>query len=330
MVDCYGRVNRLSCVNNPVWRTFQLACIEDLVRQHPYLAGIMFMHERFGPFCMVSNSPEWQGHPKPGCFCEHCVRKGRERGIDSEKAKLGYQALDRLFHSGGERPTDGWFMSFWRILSRYPEILAWDQFQWDSLHDFRAAMAGAVRAVDSKMEVGFHFQHATCLGQPFWRAMDDPPRIIQYADWVKPSVYPGCSGGRYRNSVNYLHDTILADLPRQTVHDFISGVFLRGAEMGADAVNRDASEQSAFPPEWVRMEVERLVKGCAPKPLYAGLGIGVPGGEKTETPDLVRQWTEACFDGGAHGILLSRHYSEMSKELLKAAGEVIKARMPEK
>ena len=332
MVDCFGRTNRQSCVNHPVWRAFQLASIEDIVREHPFLFGVMFMHERVGPLSAVFYPGEWQGGRNPWCFCEHCDRKGRDRGIDPERAKAGYKALLRLFDDGAARPSDGWFISFWRLISRYSEILAWDQFQWDSLQDFRAAMAGAARvaatAAGSKttFSVGFHFQHATLLGQMFWRAMDDPQRVIEYADWVKPSVYPGCCGTRYSNSLNAIHKTLLADFPKDEAHGFISRLFLRDPAIGADRVRSGENKHSAFPPAWVRGEVERLVKSCAPKPLYAGLGIGIPGGEKAETPRQVAAWTEACFDGGAHGILLSRHYSEMKPPLLRAAGAVIRRR----
>ncbi len=326
MVDCFGRTNRQSCVNNPVWHTFQLASMEDVVREHPYLGGIMFMHERVGPLSSVFFPGAWQGGRNPWCFCEHCLRKGRARGIDPERARAGYRALLRLFDEGAPAPADGWFISFWRLLCTYPEILAWEQLQWDSLQDFRAAMAGVVRVLQPAIHVGFHFQHATLTGQLFWRAAEDPARIIEYADWVKPSVYPGCSGSRYGKMLTAMQRSLLADLPREAAHAFISGVFLRDAAIGAERLDSPEDAHSAFPPAWVRAEVARLVRVCHPKPLYAGLGIGIPGGERAETPADVTAWAEACYDGGAHGMLLSRHYHEMNPDLLAAAGAVIRQR----
>ncbi|MFP4579597.1 MAG: hypothetical protein ACLFQ6_02600 [Candidatus Sumerlaeia bacterium] len=328
-VDCYGQKIRTSCVNNPTWLNFQLACMEDAVREHPYLAGIMFMHERVGPMSAVLFPSAWQGGRAPWCFCEHCQTKGDRRGIDVDRAKMGYQALLDLFEEDGPEPRDGYFITFWRILNKYPEIFAWEQLQWDSLQDFRAAISGAARVVDSEMKVGFHFQHATMHGQPIWRAMEDPERVAQYADWVKPSVYPGASGGRYRNALSTLQKSLLRDLPEDVAHRFIAGIFLRDAEIGMDMIQNKDKQQDYFPAEWVRTEVARLVEAVDPKPLFAGLGIGIPGGEKTETPELVAEWTEACYEGGAKGILLSRHYSEMRPELLAAAGEVIKRCSPE-
>jgi hypothetical protein len=74
-------------------------------------------------------------------------------------------------------------------------------------------------------------------------------------------------------------------------------------------------------------EIARVARTCQPKPVIAGLGIGVPGGEEAETVEGVTAWTEACYDGGAAGILLSRHYHEMRPEFLRAAGEVINRRL---
>jgi hypothetical protein len=325
MVDCFGRTNRQSCVNNPTWRNFQMATIEDAVREHPFLSGIMFMHERVGPMSAVFFPSAWQGGPNPWCFCDYCRSRGRERNIDAKRAMEGYKKMLAMFHENEQKPADGCFISWLRLLGQYPEILAWSQLVWDSMQDFRAAIAGVARVVNPDMHVGFHFQNATITGQIFWRAFEDPKRVVEYADWVKPSVYPAVSGQRYRGMLHRLQKTLLGDMPLDEAHGFISRVFQRSPEVVAEQAQPDFSQQTAFPASWVRDEVKRLKTSCAPKPLYAGLGIGVPGGEEAETPEQVAEWTDACYAGGADGILLSRHVSEMKPELLKAAGEVITA-----
>ena len=324
MVDCFGRTHRQSCVNNPLWQRFQTACIEDAVREHPYLRALMFMHERSGPLSALFYRAGYGDGRVPYCFCEHCCRLGRERGLDPQRAREGYAELYRLARAaeaGEPAPPDGWFLSIWRLLERYP-LLTWDQFWWDSLHDYRAALVGAAKAVQREMPVGFHFQHATLTHQFLWRAGDDPARVVEFADWVKPSVYPGCSGSRYRGNLANVHEVLFRDMPKSLAHEFLSWIMGRHPDMVPDPIETEG--QAAWPAEWVRDEVSRLVRGCDPLPVYAGLGIGVPGGEETETPELVRGWAEACYEGGASGILLSRHYSEMRPELLAAAGEVIR------
>lgn len=324
MVDCYGRVHRQSCVNNPEWRRFQLAGIEDVVREHPYMDGLMFMHERSGPLSAAFFDAGYGDGRVGYCFCEHCCRLGAQRGIDPQRAREGYRQLDRLVNraeAGEPAPADGWFISFWRLLQRYHEIMAWDQLFWDSLHDYRAAVVGTAKMVRREVHVGYHFQHATLLMHFPWRAGDDPSRVIEYADWVKPSVYPGCSGVRSRNQLRRVHATLLRDLPESLAHEFVCWIMGHDPATLPDPASFE--EQAAWGPDWVEREVRRLVTACSPKPLYAGLGIGVPGGAEADTPEHVAACTQACYDAGARGVLLSRHYDEMRPELLRAAGDVI-------
>jgi hypothetical protein len=324
MVDCHGRTHRQSCVNNPLWRRFQVAGIEDAVREHPFLFGMMFMHERSGPLSAAFFRAGYGDGRVGYCFCEHCCRLGRERGLDPARAREGYRQLDMLVESAvadDPAPADGWFISFWRLLERYHEIMGWDQLWWDCIHDYRAAVSGAARSVRRDIQIGYHFQHATLMNHFLWRAGDDPQRIVHYADWVKPSVYPGCSGTRSRGALRRVHDVLLRDMPLSVANEFLSWIMGHDPAMFPDPT---AEGEVAWGADWVKQEVGRLKRACRRRPLYAGLGIGVPGGTGAETPDSVTAWAEACYAGGADGILLSRHYREMRPELLEAAGQVIR------
>src|SRR5262249_60386020 len=57
-----------------------------------------------------------------------------------------------------------------------------------------------------------------------------------------------------------------------------------------------------------------------------GIDIDIPTGpnEKKTTPDDVYAAGRAAFDGGAHGVLLSRKYSEMPLANLRAAGRAVR------
>ena len=52
------------------------------------------------------------------CFCEHHQRAAKERGLDFERARQGYQQLDQFIQAAlkGQRPSDGYFVEFWRLL----------------------------------------------------------------------------------------------------------------------------------------------------------------------------------------------------------------------
>jgi hypothetical protein len=329
MVDQYGRIHRQSCVNHPAWRDFQVASMEDTVRLHPELDSYMFMHERSGPLAGLfggAGAGFGVDGGKAYCFCEHCCRKGRERGIDPQRAREGGRQLAKLVEAaqaGAPRPTDGWFINVWRVLMRYPDMLAWDQLWWDSLHDYRANLVGAIKAVRPEAEVGFHFQHATLMSHWLWRAGDDPARVTEYADWIKPSVYPGASGGRAGNQLRRMHTILFKDMPISVAREFTAWICGHDPATLPDYSDPDRG-QCAFGADWVQREIDRLATACAPRPVYAGLGIGIPGGDRADTVELIRDCTEACYAGGAKGVLLSRHFSEMRPELLAAAGEVIR------
>jgi hypothetical protein len=319
----------MTCVNRPEWRQFQMASHAAMMLAHPYVAGFMFMHERSGPMQQLISPDPWQGQFTPGCFCEHCCALAVTRGIDPRRAREGMMRLVGLLRDRNPiARRDGVFVGFWRVLCQFPEILAWEQFQWESLHSYRADVASAMRMALPGISVGYHFQHCSLVANLPWRAGDDPAAVVKYADWVKPSVYPGVSGQRYEAALRRATETWLGDFTEETAHLAISAWFGRDPANGRASLGRlpDAkvAPQSAFGPDWVETETRRITEACAPLPNYAGLGIGVPGGEQADTVGLITECTKACYRGGAAGILLSRHHSEMRPELLKAAGDVIR------
>jgi len=60
--------------------------------------------------------------------------------------------------------------------------------------------------------------------------------------------------------------------------------------------------------------------------IWPGIDIDIPTGanEKKTQPDDVYAAVKAAFEGGAHGVLLSRKYSEMMLPNLRAAGRAIR------
>ena len=329
-VDCFGRPSQLmTCVNRPDWRKYQSALHASIFAEHPELSGFLFMHERCGPMQQLLHPDSWQGEFNPVCFCKACRNLAQAQGIDADRAAAGMRQLVDLFKARRrDLVRDGVFTGFWRTLLEFPEIFAWEAFQWESLQGYRSEVADAIRGALPGATVGYHFQHGSMNGNLPWRAGDKPERVAEYADWVKASVYPACSGSRYRNQIKLARRSWLADLDDEAAHLAVTGWFGRNPEDGlASLVSPDDDTHSAYGAEWVKNETRRICEACAPKPHYAGLGIGIPGGEKADTPELIRSCAEACLEGGADGFLLSRHFSEMQPECLAAAGDVIETIM---
>jgi hypothetical protein len=120
-----GEVGSDLCLRNPDVRQFWLALTEDYLRSYD-LDGIMWGSERQGPL----NNLLYANHNRPGreigCFCPHCQAAAKKEGINVERAGCFQrcESGDGIKENG--RPSDGAFVTFWRLLLRYPEVLAWE------------------------------------------------------------------------------------------------------------------------------------------------------------------------------------------------------------
>src|ERR1019366_7981596 len=108
------------------------------------IGGIMWGSERQGGLLNTLGLSQSSGQD-PGrttCFCEFCQKKGRERGIDAERARRGFDEMEKFVRDnrGGKIPRDGCFTTFWRVLLNYPEVLAWENLWATSRHEFQAAI----------------------------------------------------------------------------------------------------------------------------------------------------------------------------------------------
>jgi hypothetical protein len=327
-VDAEGRPTGHRCVNNPDWNAFSRASFEDVAAHHAQIAGIMYLQERNGPLDEVFSrgaSIEHVGH----CFCDHCCDRARAEGIDPDRARRGYRELTRLAvsaRSGEPGPSDGWFVSFLRLLTRFPEIGAWDAFWWESLARHRQGMYRAVKAVRPDVRVGWHLHHPMSFNI-FYRAGLDFSRIGQFSDWVKPNVYPGASGERSRNAwVNNIMQTLLKDLRPEIAIGFLYDV------LGYDPAQMPSVDEyltddrvSDWGPDYVYRETRRALAGFAPAvDVYPGLGFDMPGNR--DTPEFVKSCTHAVFEAGAPGVLISREYEEIKVEHLEAIGAAMHER----
>src|SRR5579871_1488603 len=139
------------CYNNPRYRAWLLGLVEDYARSYE-IDGIMWGSERQGAFSNAIRAAHGgvAGNPvKVTCFCDFCERKARDRGINVERARQGFQALANFVSASrsGRRPVDGYYVTMWRLMLRYPELLAWEMLWTDSLRETYAAMYQKVKAV---------------------------------------------------------------------------------------------------------------------------------------------------------------------------------------
>ena len=320
-IDVYGRRTTSPCFNHPDYRAYLTGKVESLLNGYPQLVdGIAWGCERMGPFQnMIGGTWTTQGI---SCFCEHCRAKAREGGISVERAQTGYRKLDNLWRAAGkdQRPVDGYFVSFWRLLLDYPEILSWEKLWTDSYHEVRSELYGAGKAIAPEKPFGFHIMQNMSFS-PFYQAEEDYSRTKDYADYLKLATYNNAAGPRMASYMDRLSATIFHDA---TPKDFLPFYYkIMNYQEGPYA----ELPTSGLSPDYVTRETKRAVAGVEGKvKIYPGIDIDVPTKrtDKRTAPDDVRKAVRSAYSAGADGVVLSREYVEMWNANLSAAGETLR------
>ena len=287
--------------------------------------GFMWCSERQGALnrAIGANHGALMNPGAPTCFCSYCVQKGMDQGIKVERAREGFKALRQWVHSAqtDPRPSDGYFVTFWRLLLRYPEILAWEQFWTDSQHEVYGVINSAAKRIKPQLQVGFHVWHANSFS-PFYRAEQDYSRLRQTSDFLKVVLYNNCAGPRMVEYIRNIQSTIFRDCPPEEVLQLHYNILGYQGE-----ANLENLPTTGFSPDYVARETRRAIAGVQGAiPIYPGIDIDIPTGEKDKKtqPSDVREAVTAALTAGAPGVILSRKYSEMRLANLSAVGEALR------
>jgi hypothetical protein len=288
----------------------------------------MWGSERQGAFSNslgASHGGGGGGVARTTCFCEFCERKAKERGIDPARARAGFQKLGEFVQAGrqGKRPIDGYYVTLWRLILRYPELLAWEMLWTDSLRDTYSAMYNKVKSIKPSVGVGWHIWHNNSFN-PIYRAEQDLSELTKYSDFLKMVMYHNCGGERMASYIRSVSHTIYGDVPEQELLDFHYRVLDYHHEKNLAEI-----PQSGFSADYVYQEAKRAREALngTKTQLWPGIDIDIPTGanQSKSTPDGTRDAVVAALKAGADGVLLSRKYSEMKLANLRGAGAGIKA-----
>lgn len=320
-IDVYGRRTTSPCFNHPDYRAHLTGKIESYLSGYPSeVNGIAWGCERMGPFQNAIGG----GWSTVGisCFCEHCRAKARQRDISVERAQRGYRLLDQLFQAASQdnRPVDGYFVTFWRLLLDYPEILSWEKLWTDSYHEIRAELYDAAKAIAPEKPFGFHIMQNMTFS-PFYRAEEDYSRTKDYSDYLKIATYNNAGGPRMAAYLDRLTSTIFHDASPKDFLPFYYKI------LNYQEGPYDDLHISGLSADYVARETKRAIAGVEGKvKIYPGIDIDVPTRptDKRTKPDDVRRAVRAAFEAGADGVVLSREYVEMWLANLSAAGETLR------
>jgi hypothetical protein len=323
-VDVYGKLGRSTCFNNPHARSFLSSMVSDWMT-HNDLDGLMWESERQGPLNNTLGAhfgTLQQRRSSICCFCDFCIRKAKDVGINGARAREGYIALDHWVSRTISQPrsADGSFVSLWRLFLEFPEILAWERFWYTSQEEAYGLIYGTAKAIKPQAQIGWHIMHLIAMS-PFYSADTSYSRLVHVSDYLKPSPYNNCAGPRMAQYIRNVQSTIFRDLSPEQVLDMHYKILGLHNEPTLDEL-----PTAGLSGESVGIETRRAmtdVEGAIP--IYPGIDIDIPTGlnEKRTQPADVKAATLAALKVGAPGVVLSRKYAEMKLTNIAGAKQAL-------
>lgn len=328
------------CLNNPYFRNLISGAVEDYIRSYD-VDGLQRGSERQGPLGNALGAWHHGAKSDPGrtsCFCEYCAAKAAKQGIDFGRVKRAYLALEPYVRNGraGKRPPDGYYVEFWRLLLRHPELLVWETFWADSMREMQREFSAKAKSIRPGIQVGYHLWQNISFN-PMYRAEQDYAPYTEYADFLKPALYDNPAGERMNSFVDSLTQNVFGDLSRQEMLDFeyrvmdlreksyaeIAGGSERVPAAGPDGRTPRRAYQR-FSSDYVFGETKRAVAGVAGSRTRICPGLGIDVQEKNSTPESVRAAVEAVFRAGGSGLVISTSHAAMRPENLSAVGATLR------
>jgi len=323
-IDLYGRPANTLCLFNPNVRAFWTSLATDLCKSYD-IDGILFFNEHSGPLLSALGASHFQSinSSRVTCFCDHHRRAAIEHGINFERTRQGYLKLDQFVQASlkDQRPSDGYYVMFQRLLLEFPEIIAYDRLFDIGKHQVLEEVKIAVKGVSKNLQVGFHIEHVNSFN-PFFRATRSYSDLASKADFLKVVVYNNCGGERYANFIRNIGSTLFRDVPKEELMRFNNHLL----NYGNEAKFEDLAS-TGLSSDYVYRETQRALAGVEEKcSILPGIDIGIPVGTNSRiaSPDDTYAATIAAFHAGAPGVILSRKYSEMKLANLEAAGKAIR------
>jgi hypothetical protein len=323
-IDLQGRKSSALCFFHPDVREFWAAVARDLCHSYE-IDGVLLFNERNGPLLNAIGVSHAQAidSARVTCFCPHHEREARVRGIDFARAREGYLALDRFVQRAmsDQRPSDGYYVEFERLMLKYPEIMAYNLLFDAGKHQILKDIYTSVKSIRRELEVGFHIEHTNSFN-PLYRAMRDYAQLAELADFLKVVVYNNCGGERYVSFIHNICQTVFRDVPPGELMQMNNHLLNYAHEAPIETL-----AAAGLSPDYVLRETQRAKAGVGGKcRILPGIDVNIPTGEKSRkaSPEDTYQATLAAFKGGADGVILSRKYSEMRIENLAAAGRAVR------
>jgi len=303
-VDYLGRIGGAPCLENPDYRTWWHALIEDHCRSYD-IDGIMWCNERRSPLDQLVTGMA------PGCFCRHCLASMGAGGIDAEAVRRASGLLHNYFRRAraGEHFADGALITGLRTLLENPEFLLLERHWVRRNKDLDRELYGLVKWCDPALEFGLNVWNRNHFN-PLRKAQWPWAETKDHADWVKPITYQHQSGGIYVGEMEQLHATLLRDLDPAGMTPIMYRI-LGLDEAPWDELMGAGMRPSTYVGGQCRATIEAL---NGELPVLMGIGVDAPRSTPDQamcTPEIVYESVHAAYGAGAAGVIYSPNYASM-------------------
>ncbi len=334
--DFNGQHAETVCKNNPYYRGFLAGLVEDLLRSYD-VDGLMVVCEHQGAFSNTLGSRlRGKARGKPGsrtCFCQFCREKAEKLGIRFDRLLTAFQELEKFVNAGrsARRPADGYYVAFWRLMLRYPELLRWEHFFHESVREVYQLMHQRVKSVRPEAMFGIHVWHNASMS-PIYRAEQDFAELARFADFLKVAVYHNCGGPRIASYIDSIGQTLYGDVPPEELLQFHYRVLNIYSDTPYEQVR-----QKGLSADYVYRESKRAMEATRGSNtlILPGIDVDIPvreadlGSAESSMAALatrasIREVVRHAFRAGVTGIVISRKYSEMRLESLSAVGDAVR------
>lgn len=315
-VDVFGRHGSEPCTNNPDYRGWWRSLVEDQCRGYD-IDGLMWCNERRSPLDLMI-----QGQA-PACFCEHCFRLARLRGIETGPMQKAFMEVYEYFQraKAGEEFVDGSMIEFLRVLLRNPEVLIWERFWLERNKDLDRELYGIVKWCNPDLQFGLNVWNRNHFN-PIRKAQWPWEEQTLYSDWVKPITYQHQSGEIYRKEMAFFHENIFRDVPAAEMTPIMYRI------LGLEEAPWDEVVQAGMDPDtYVFGQCRDAIRGVGGRvPVYMGLGVDAPRTRSDMavcTPDIVYRSVLATYRAGGRGVIFSPNYAGMKLSNLDGAAQAL-------
>jgi len=316
-VDLLGRAGQEPCTNNPDYRLWWHAMIEDQCRSYD-VDGIMWCNERRSPLDQMIAGLA------PACFCSHCRREAMARGIEVEAVRKAFLEVWNYFQQAqaGAEFVDGALIEFLRVLLRNPEVLIWERFWLERNKDLDRELYGLVKWCNADLEFGLNVWNRNHFN-PIRKAQWPWDEQTRYADWVKPITYQHQSGQVYVKEMSDFHKSFLRDLTPQEFTPIMYKL------LGLNEAPWEQLTQAGMDPDtYVYGQCADAVRGVKGKvPVYMGIGVDAPRVQADQaacTPDIVYRSVLATYRAGGQGVIFAPNYASMKLTNLDGAAQALR------